>query len=192
MYTSFRIFKLSVKQDSPFIQDIKNNNKVNNDNNVNSDIYSNTDNYTHFFKLYIVIGDNYITFIKRQEMVQTTDLNEYKDNANSKNPTSNSINSSEKVLFTVNNIFHPSFSLTTTGRILSLSSLKLKFYTCQESILCYDHLNTQFLKINKINDMKMDRRIKELREVFGRVGGRERRSWEEVKRVFKKMCNKRI
>lgn len=253
MFITFRLFKLSIKSDSKYIKEI--------DNELyerNTDIYNLTDSYSHFFRVYMVITDDFIQFVKKKEEMVDPEkkfafierlnqkiLNQDKVNPNEskrehggqinnhfmnkgeetqgvndkmnqydafarnngsnekskeQNVRGSSINmfdqdsmaERERVLLVLPNIFDLFFSMSRITRLITMNDMKLKFYTEQECKLAFDHLNTQFCKVNKRNDHVFNEQYKNIREMYKKELKGTNKTWNELKRDINRISRKDI
>ncbi|KRH93638.1 hypothetical protein M153_7010002793 [Pseudoloma neurophilia] len=194
LFLTFRLFKLSIHSKSKYLKQM-------NTSDCN-DIYNIDDCYKHFFRVYLIIADDFVQFIQRKEVNALDPENKFEfiEKLNQRLGNSHEekiqIESSEKdrLLFVIPDIFAPTFSISRVCRLLTIDdlNLKMKFYTEQESKLCFDHLNTQFVKINQRNTLRMNRQYKEIKNKFKRLNGGTEKTWNQLKGELNKQVRKKI
>lgn len=138
------------------------------------------------------VGENFTKRVEKFRRVEIVEKTKNSSNFPLHTTLSQRQKSDNLVILTLTNIFSPSLCITRTGRSISLNDLKLKMYTEEESKMFYDHLNTQFIKINKQNDKLKWEEYQEIRKKFRMELKIEERSWEELKEEFRKVAEKEI
>lgn len=264
MYITFRLFKLSLKSNSKYIKEI--------DNDLyerNTDIYNITDSYNHFFRVYMVVGDDFIQFVKKKEEKTDPDKkfafierlnqkilnqnikadivseeqhnsqknytlkkktekhddqdknqstnkidifnkhNEIKDKCNGPDKYNNPMNNQEqsdevsnddidkiykgeRVLLMLPDIFNLFFSMSRISRLITMNEIRMKFYTEQECKLAFDHLNTQFCKMNERNDYIFNVKYNRIREMYKKELKNTDKTWNELKKEISREARKDI